>query len=435
MIYFGTDGIRGIVCDELTQDICQKCGNALASLKPNCNIVLGTDTRLSASFVMSSFVSGATLAGANVCFVGIVPTPAISFLVQELKADFGVMITASHNPAEYNGIKIFGSDGRKIDTVLENQIERNFAKQKICKNKLGKLSVRNDYSKKYIDYIAKIAENLQGVKIVVDTSNGANYKIAKKVFKKLGADCKFINCKNDGKNINNYCGALYPQKLAQYVKKYDADVGFAFDGDADRIVVVDEKGDVIDGDQIMLYLAKMYKRFDILKSNQIVATVQTNMGVEKEFEKMGLKLIRTDVGDKNVTDCLIKNNLQIGGEQAGHIILTDYGKTGDGLLTAVVISKFLLESKEKLGENIFFGLYSQIQKNICVKDKYKIINSAKLKLVITDLEKQLENGRILVRASGTEPKVRIMVESLNLDLSKRIMSNIEKFVQEFDKIN
>ena len=433
MIYFGTDGIRGVVGDEITQEICFKCGNALASIKPGCNIIVGVDTRKSASFLFSSFVSGATMAGANVCFVGIVPTPAISFLVQELNADFGVMITASHNPAEYNGIKVFGNDGRKIETTLENQIERNFAKQKICKfDKLGFLTIKNDYVKKYIQHILEIGVNLSGLKVVVDASNGSNYKIAKYIFRKLGAECHFINCKNDGKNINNKCGALYPEKLAVSTKKFGADVGFAFDGDADRIVVVDELGHIIDGDQILLYLTKMYRKFDILKTKSIVATVQTNMAVKSELEKMGLQLLRTDVGDKNVTDLLIQNNLQIGGEQAGHIILTDYGKTGDGLLTAVVISKFLLESKQKLSENLFFGLYNQVQKNLQVQDKYKIINSAKLKLAISELEKDLKNGRILVRASGTEPKIRIMVESQNILISQQIMAQIEKMIYEIE---
>lgn len=434
MIYFGTDGIRGVVGTEITQDICQKCGNAVACLKKGANIIIGTDTRLSASFLLSSFASGAIMAGANVIYVGVVPTPAISFLVQEFGADFGVMLTASHNPAEYNGIKVFGSDGRKIDTATENQIERNFAKQVVCKNEnLGKFFVKFDLINKYIDNLVNIGINLKGLKIVVDASNGANYKIAKKVFKKLGAECYFLNCQNDGKNINNGCGALYPQKLADKVKKLGADVGFAFDGDADRIVLIDEKGNICDGDQILLYLAKMYKKFDILKSGAIVATVQSNMAIENELKKLDLTLLRTDVGDRNVTDALLSKNLQIGGEQAGHIILLDYEKTGDGLLTAVVISKFLKESQEKLSDNVFFDLYMQKQKNIQVKDKYKIINSTKLKIFVAELEKRLENGRILVRASGTEPKIRIMVESQNEGISQQILAQIEQMINELEQ--
>ena len=206
MIYFGTDGIRGVVGSEITQEICTKCGNAVANLKQGANIIVGTDTRTSASLLLTSFASGAVLAGANVCYVGIVPTPAISFLTQELKADFGIMLTASHNPAEYNGIKVFASDGKKIDTITENQIERNFAKQKVCSyDKLGKFMIRTDFVKKYEKKLLEIGQDLKGLKVVVDASNGANYNIAKKVFKKLGATCHFINCKNDGININNNC--------------------------------------------------------------------------------------------------------------------------------------------------------------------------------------------------------------------------------------
>ena len=430
MIYFGTDGIRGIVGSEITQDICQKCGNAIASIKHGANIIVGTDTRTSASLLLTSFASGAVLGGANVCYVGIVPTPAISFLVQKYGADFGVMLTASHNSAEYNGIKVFASDGKKIDTITENQIERNFAKQKISSyENLGKFAQRFDYINSYIQNLIDIGQNLKGLKVVVDASNGSNYKIAKIVFKKLGADCHFINCKNDGKNINNGCGALHPQKLAGLVKKLGADVGFAFDGDADRIVLVDEKGQICDGDQIILYLTKMYRQFDIFKSGAVVTTVQSNMAIEKELSKESIKLIRTDVGDRNVTEMLLQKDLQIGGEQAGHIILTDFGKTGDGLLTAVVISKFLLQSKRKLSDDLFYDLYVQQQKNIEVKDKYKIINSAKLKIFVSELERDLD-GRILVRASGTEPKIRIMVECQNKVTAQQILDKLVAFVEE-----
>lgn len=434
MIYFGTDGIRGIVGQDLTQEICFKCGNAIAKLKSGANILIGTDTRTSASFLLTSFASGATMGGANICFVGIVPTPAISFLVQKTNADFGVMLTASHNPPEYNGIKVFDKNGKKIDTAIENEIERNFASQRVVeKRNFGKFLVKTSLASQYQKYLKNIGIDLSGLKIVVDASNGANFKIAQKVFKSLNANCHFVNCKNDGKNINNACGALYPQKLAHEVTRLGADVGFAFDGDADRIVAVDEKGNIIDGDQILLFLTKMYMRFSLLHTGAIVATVQSNVAFEKQIGKFGLKLLRTDVGDKNVINLLLQKNLQIGGEQAGHIILTDYSITGDGLLTAVIISKFLKLTKEPFSKNLFFDLYKQEQKNIVVSDKYKIINSAKLKVAINECEQQIAGlGRILVRASGTEPKIRVMVECSDSNLSKKILDKICKKIVEIE---
>lgn len=426
MIYFGTDGIRGVVGQDISHEICFECGNAVAKLLKGANILVGTDTRQTAGFLLTSFASGATMAGANVCYVGIVPTPAISFLTQKYHMDFGVMLTASHNPPEYNGIKVFDKNGKKIETATENQIERNFANRKIVDpTQMGRFLARQNYVRAYEKHIEQLGGDLSHLKIVVDASNGANYKIAQKVFKSLGADCHFVNCKNDGKNINNGCGALYPQKLAQEVQKLHADVGFAFDGDADRIVAVDEKGNIVDGDQILLFLTKMYQRFGLLKTGAIVATVQSNMAIEKQIEKLGLKFLRTDVGDRNVVNLLLQKGLQIGGEQAGHIILTDFASTGDGLLTAVIIAKFIKASKEPFGTNLFFDLFKQEQKNIVVNDKYQIINSAKLKIVVSECEKQIENmGRILVRASGTEPKIRVMVECEDTKISKQILAKI-----------
>jgi phosphoglucosamine mutase len=431
MIYFGTDGIRGIVGEELTQEICFRCGNALAKTKKYAKIVIGRDTRTSGSFVLSSFVSGATMGGASVVDAGIVPTPAISFLTKKTRADYGVMITASHNPPEYNGIKIFDSEGKKIGAKLENEIERNFAKQKIEKNsKLGKYVFKGKLAKDYVDFVVNAIDfKLNGLKVVVDSANGASYLIAGKVFKKLGAKVTKINATSCGENINYGCGALHPEKLAQVVKKTGADIGFAFDGDADRVVAVDEKGETIDGDQIILFLTEMFKKFGLLKSHAVVATIQTNMGVEKQLEKLGLKLIRTDVGDKYVTDELCAKNLQIGGEQAGHIIMTDYCPTGDGILCAAMMSKFVMMSKEPISKNIFRGLYKQHSKNYVVSDKYNLINSAGVKIAISESEALLKDGgRVVVRASGTEPKIRVMVETQDDLIAQKIFAKLEKVI-------
>ena len=240
MIYFGTDGIRGVAVSDITQELCSKCGNALASLKHKAKIIVGVDTRQSNSFIFSSFASGATLAGADIIFVGIVPTPAVSFLVQKFNADFGVMITASHNPAEYNGIKIFDSAGEKIGQAMQTEIERRFAKQKVVlPTEIGKIVYKPQYRSEYVKFVVDSGIKLNGLKVVLDCSNGASYQVAKQVFKKLDANVIATSACNNGKNINNNCGALFPQKLAKMVKKVGADVGFAFDGDADRVVLVD----------------------------------------------------------------------------------------------------------------------------------------------------------------------------------------------------
>ena len=428
MIYFGTDGIRGVAVDDITQEVCMKCGNALGSLKEKAKIILGVDTRVSNGFVFSSFASGATLAGANIYFVGIVPTPAISFLVQKHKADFGVMITASHNSAEYNGIKIFDCNGEKIDQMLQTEIERRFAKQKVVSAlEVGKIICKPRYKAEYVQFVMQYGVRLDGLKIVLDSGNGAGYRIAGQVFKKLGAKVVLINSSKSGKNINKNCGALYPEKLQRVVKETGADVGFAFDGDADRIVLVDNTGKKCDGDQIVLFLTKMYIMHGLLKSGAVVATIQTNMAIERELNKMGVKLIRTDVGDINVTSELKKNNLQMGGEQAGHIVLFDYQKSGDGIFCAVQIAKFMKLSNQKLNENLFYNLLPQHTKNVFAEAKFEIINSAKFKVAVCECEQMLAgNGRIVTRASGTESKIRLMVETEDKNLAKRILDKLER---------
>lgn len=426
MIYFGTDGIRGVAVTDLTQEICFKCGNALASMKENAKVIVGTDTRASAGFVFSSFASGATLAGADIFFVGVIPTAAISYLVQKHHADFGVIITASHNPAEYNGIKIFNDKGEKIDQDLQVEIEKRFAKQKIAKSEsVGKIFSKQKYVKEYVDFVCSTGIQLKGMHIVIDCANGAGSVVASKIFENLGADVVKINCSKNGEFINKNCGALYPQKLVQVVLQRHADCGFAFDGDADRVVLVDETGDIVNGDQIVLFFASMYKKFGLLKTGAVVGTIQTNIGVEKELENLGIKLLRTDVGDQFVCEEMKKRSLQIGGEQAGHIILFDQLNTGDGILNAVQICRFLKQSKQSLSSLIFKNLTPQHSTDVVVTNKYEIVNSAKYRVVVSECEKMLgAEGRIVTRASGTEPKIRIMVESKNKEIAKKILAKL-----------
>ena len=426
MIYFGTDGIRGVAVTDLTQEVCFKCGNALASLKNNAKIVVGTDTRTSGGFIFSSFASGATLAGADIFFVGVIPTPAISYLAKKHKADFGVIITASHNPAEYNGIKIFDANGEKIGGDLQIEIEKRFAKQKIAApEQVGKICFRQKYTEEYVDFVCSTSIDLSGLKIVLDSANGASGVAAAKIFKKLGAEVVKTNCSKNGELINKNCGALFPQKLAEVVLQSKADCGFAFDGDADRVVLVDETGKIANGDQIVLFFAKMFKKFGLLKTGAVVGTIQTNIGIERELEALGLKLLRTDVGDQFVCAELKKRSLQIGGEQAGHVILFDLLCTGDGILNAVQICKFLKLSGGKISEYIFDDLTPQHSIDVFAQNKFEIVNSAKFRVAVSECEKLFgAEGRIVARASGTEPKIRIMVESKNHELAQKILAKL-----------
>ena len=432
MIYFGTDGIRGTVGEDITQEIAFRCGNSLASLKPNLKIVVATDTRTSADFLFTSFASGATMAGASIVFVGVAPTPVVSFLTRELKADFGVMITASHNPPCDNGIKIFNENGEKIDLKTQTQIERGFAKQKMTKVlRLGKIVYKPKLLNKYIKFVTKNCPKLDGLKVVLDLSNGASSKTAYKIFKKLDASVTKINFSKNGRVVNKNCGALHPEGLAKEVVKQKADVGFAFDGDADRVVMIDEQGNVCNGDQILIYLANMYKKYNLLHTDAVVGTILSNFALEKELKKINLKLIRTDVGDHNVEKELCIKKLQIGGEQAGHIILFDYERTGDGVFCATQICKFIKLSKTSISKSIFKNFVPQYTKNIKTDKKFEIVNSLQYKNAVDECEKMIKNkGRIVTRASGTENIVRIMIECEDENIIKTIFEKLEKVCTE-----
>ena len=433
MIYFGTDGIRGTVGEEITQEIAFKCGNALASLGKKLKIVVATDTRTSADFLFTSFASGATMAGATIIFVGVAPTPVVSFLTRKIKADYGVMITASHNPPEDNGIKIFNCDGEKIDIHTQTLIEKGFAKQKLCKPlSLGKITYKPKLIKEYIKHIVQNSTKLCGLKVVLDLSNGASVQTAPKIFKKLGAEVIAINTSQNGRIVNKNCGALHPEGLAKEVVKHRADLGFAFDGDADRVVLVDETGNVCNGDQILLFLADMYKKFNLLKTNQIVGTILSNFALDVELKKLGLDFVRTDVGDHNVEKELCTQKLQLGGEPAGHIILFDYERTGDGVFCATQICKFLKQIKMQISKCVFNDFVPQYSKNILTDKKFEVVNSLQYKSAVQECENLLGGkGRIVTRASGTENLVRIMVESEYQKIAADIITKLEKTIKEF----
>lgn len=411
-IYFGTDGIRGIYREELTPSLAFKCGNSLSRFCYNKKVVIGRDSRTSGDILSLSVSNGLIDNGVTVIDVGIASTPSIAFLTKFLDCDFGVVISASHNPPMYNGIKIFDKDGYKISEQLENEIERKLMLP-VSQNydKIGKYIYRPSLLKNYTLDILKDVAPIKGLKIVLDLANGACCKLAHEVFNKICKDVIFINDKFNGLKINEKCGALYPQNLVAMVKKYHANIGFALDGDADRIIACDEDGNIIDGDEILYILSKFEKNI-----SSIVGTSLSNKGFELALEKKGIKLIRADVGDKYVIELMRKNNSPLGGEPSGHIIIKSHSTTGDGLLVALKLAQICSLSGAKLSQLIDYTPFPQINININVIDKFRILNSDKLTSEILNIQKQFKNnGRVLVRASGTENKIRVMCEHINKD--------------------
>ncbi len=435
-LYFGTDGLRGKVNVDLTQSIAYKIGNALSTLTEGCTIVVGADTRISNTYLALSLASGAMSGGANVIDVGVCPTAGIAYITKTIKADYGVVISASHNSAEYNGIKVFDSNGYKLGDKNEERIERCFIHEKV--NNFPNIgSYRQDHNlvKLYRDFLISCSKNrLDGLNIVLDGAYGAAHKIAPEVFRALGASVVASNCTDSGLKINEGCGALYPQNLVRRMARYKADMGFAFDGDADRLIAVTEKGDIIDGDVIICGLAKYLKALGKLSGDTVVGTSHTNMAVEHDLKSHGIDMIRTDIGDKYVLAKLIEKNLSIGGEQSGHIILKDVATTGDGILAAIIVANMIKEENKKFSELFGLELYPQENKNIIVNDKFRILNSEELLNTVSKFNLLLTGkGRIMVRASGTEPKVRVMVESQDKALNKEIADTLVELVEKIDR--
>ncbi len=431
-IYFGTDGIRGIVNNDLTEQIAEMVGNALARKKKKAKILIGRDTRVSGSFLLVAIATGALKGGADVVDVGVLPTPAISFLVKNKKFDYGVVVSASHNPKEYNGIKIFNSEGKKLSEKEESELERFFAcPQTYSSLKVGGFKSSPNLKNAYINYLKSISQNLNGLKVVLDCSNGASYFTAPKIFKSLGADVIKTACSNNGKKINENCGSTHIENLKNKVLKERADVGFAFDGDADRIIAVDEKGDVFDGDKILYILAVQLHEKGLLNGDTIVGTSHTNTGLLIALNKKKINLIRTDIGDKYVIEAMEKMNLSLGGEQSGHIIIKPFLPTGDGVLSALQIAGIMKTKNKSLSELFDAKLLPQINKNIVVEDKLKVLNNEKLSQSVLQISNEIAPvGRILVRASGTEPKIRVMIEHPDEEKAKRYVVELEKIIKQ-----
>lgn len=430
-VFFGTDGVRGVVNNDLTEELAQMVGNALARAKKKAKIIVGRDTRVSGSYLTAAFSTGALKGGASVLDVGIVPTACISYLVKHKKADYGVVISASHNPKEYNGIKIFDSEGRKISEKQESALERYFACPMIvASTKVGKYKFSPSAANAYVKFLlASVKTDLTGLKIVLDCANGAAYKIAPQIFSKLGGKVVKINCQSSGKKINEKCGSTCIGGLKEKVVKEGADVGFAYDGDSDRVLAVDEQGNVLDGDQLIYILAKHFSKQGTLNAGTVVGTSHTNTGLLIALNRNKINLVRTDIGDKYVIEAMQKMNLTLGGEQSGHIIMRNFLPTGDGILASLQVASILKSSGVKMSALCDAKLLYQANKSVIVGDKLKVLNNEKLSQKISQILNEIAPaGRLLVRASGTEPKIRIMVEHQDKNKADEYLNEIEKII-------
>ena len=424
---FGTDGVRGIANTELTSEIAYGLGRAGAYVltegthKPK--ILVAKDTRISGDMLEAALVSGILSVGAEAVILGVVPTPAVAHLIREYNADAGIMISASHNPVEYNGIKFFDNKGYKLPDELEDEIQRVIESgfegvPSPTGHDLGRSHIEVGALDEYTDYaLSTIPVDLKGLKVALDCANGACYKAAVKAFRQLGAEVYVINDNPDGTNINENCGSTHPEELQEYVVKKKCDLGFAFDGDADRCLAVDEKGNLINGDFILMLCAKHLKDLGKLKDNTLVVTVMSNLGLDIACNKEEIRTIKTKVGDRYVLEEMIKDGYVLGGEQSGHIIFLNYNTTGDGLVTALQVAAIRKRSGKSLSE--LAGIMKELpqvlvnakvpndKKNIYLEDE-EIVNEIK------KIEEALHGaGRVLIRPSGTEPLVRVMLEGEN----------------------
>ena len=436
--YFGTDGIRGTVNQgNITGEKFFKFGLASGTYFKNQKkskqvAIIAKDTRLSGYTLEPALVSGLVSGGMHVFTLGPLPTNGLAMLTKSMKANMGIMITASHNPYHDNGLKLFGPDGMKLSNKIENKIEKlidaKITRQLTNPKLLGRVKRLEDGNDKYIEILKKnFPKNfhLRGTKIVLDCANGAGYKAAPKLLKDLGAKVIPLGIRPNGLNINDKCGSTYPSKICSAVKKFKAHVGISFDGDADRIIMCDEKGKIIDGDQIIAMLAQRWRSKKILKGG-VIGTLMSNYGLESFLKKEKIKFFRSKVGDKYVKEKMKKLNFNLGGEQSGHIILGKFATTGDGLMVALEVL-FSLRKRKKASKllNVFKPL-PQVLENITVKDK-DIVNRVKCKNAVKKANKLMsKEGRILVRKSGTEPKIRIMVESYNKNLILKCVNIIKK---------
>lgn len=440
--YFGTDGVRGVANSELTPEFAFKLGRfggyVLAHNghdKPT--VLVGRDTRVSGIMLESALVAGLLSTGAEVMRLGVISTPGVSYLTRELEAQAGVMISASHNPVQDNGIKFFGADGFKLSDDQEAEIERLLDAEDTLPRPIGAdIGRTSDFfegGNRYLSFLkSTIDGDLEGLKIALDGAHGSTYSLAPYLFGDLEADTVTIGCNPDGNNINDGVGSTHPDALAELVVESGSDFGLAFDGDGDRLIAVDEKGQIVDGDQIMFILAQAMKARGELKDDMVVSTVMSNLGFYKALEEHGIKSDKTKVGDRYVVEEMRRGQYNLGGEQSGHIVMMDYNTTGDGLLTGVHLAAIIKASGKTLSELAAqMTKYPQRLVNIRVTDKHAVEQNEDVAQAIQAVETEMNGeGRVLVRPSGTEPLVRVMVEAKTEQDADRFVTSISNVVRE-----
>jgi len=436
---FGTDGIRGVANEyPMIPEVALKLGRAIAKISLRGDyrhrIVIGKDTRVSGYMLEFALSSGICSMGVDVCLVGPLPTPAVAFLTKTMRADAGVVISASHNPFQDNGIKIFGPDGFKLDDGIELEIEGLLDSEDLVRAgptaiKVGKTKKLEDARGRYIQFAkSTFAPNLRldGLKIVIDCANGAGYKVGPAIFEELGADVIRIGVDPNGRNINADCGATKPAWLQKMVVETGSDVGLALDGDADRLIVVDEKGEIVDGDAVMAICGRDLLQKEALPKNTVVATVMSNCALERAIAAHGGTVVRTKVGDRHVVECMRKNGFQFGGEQSGHLVFLDVSSTGDGCIAGLRVLEVLMRSNQTMSELAsFFDRVPQELVNVAVSAKPPLTGLTNTQTLIKKIENELaDEGRVLVRYSGTEKKARVMVEGPKQDQASQFAQEI-----------
>lgn len=440
--YFGTDGVRGVANSELTPELAFKLGRfggyVLTKDTNRPKVLIGRDTRISGHMLEGALVAGLLSIGAEVMRLGVISTPGVAYLTKVLSAQAGVMISASHNPVADNGIKFFGSDGFKLSDEQEEEIEKlmDLPEDTLPRPVGGDLGQVNDYfegGQKYLSFLKQtVDEEFTGLHVALDCAHGATSSLATHLFADLDADISTMGSSPNGLNINDGVGSTHPEALAEFVKEKKADVGLAFDGDGDRIIAVDEKGNVVDGDQILYICGKYLNEKGRLKQSTVVSTVMSNLGYYKALEANEIKSAQTAVGDRYVVEEMKKNSYNLGGEQSGHIIFLDHNTTGDGLLTGLQLVNIMKVMNKPLSE-----LAGEMKKfpqklvNVRVTDKHHVTDNEKVAAIISEVEKEMDgNGRILVRPSGTEPLVRVMAEAPTQEQCDQYVDRICKVVKE-----
>ena len=442
---FGTDGVRGIANKELTPELAFNLGKAgayvLKAKHDRPVVVIGKDTRISGDMLENALAAGILAVGGNVIKAGVIPTPAVAYLARYYDADAGIVISASHNTFEYNGIKFFNGEGYKLDDLLEEKIEDIIissvdVNSHITGDLIGRcLEASENAEDLYMRHLLETVDfRLEGKKIALDCANGASYRIARKVYEALGAEVTVMGDKPDGININDGCGSTHPEKLAELVKRTGADIGMAFDGDADRLIVVDEKGRVLDGDRVIAICARMLKEQGRLKENRVTVTVMSNIGFHKAMEESGIEVDVTGVGDRYVLESMLETGCVIGGEQSGHIIFKEHTTTGDGILSSLQFMGAVTCSGRKPSEMADeIEIFPQVLVNAGINNDYKktYMKDPEIADEIRRIEEKMAgNGRVLIRPSGTEPLVRVMIEGDDEKQLEELAQGLAHMIEE-----